>query len=87
MVNQETQIRKRRRNDLYIFRSYNSDINNANEEWLEMVGKGWWMRLQFTSWWTKFMEWRLDRQSKKFAKELKRKNYKPRQPWDNGIWK
>ena len=87
MVNQETQIRKRRRNDLYILRSYNSDINNANEEWLEMVGKGWWMRLQFTSWWSKFMEWRLGRQSKKFAEELKRKNYVPRQPWDNGIWK
>ena len=87
MVNQETQIRKRRRNDLYILRSYNSDINNANEEWLEMIGKGWWMRLQFTSWWSKFMEWRLGRQSKKFAKELKRKNYVPRQPWDNGIWK
>ena len=87
MVNQETQIRKRRRNDLYIFRSYNSDINNANKEWLEMIGKGWWMRLQFTSWWSKFMEWRLGRQSKKFAAELKRKNYVPRQPWDNGIWK
>ena len=27
----------------------------SNKEWLEMVGKGWWMRLQFTSWWTKFM--------------------------------
>ena len=52
-----------------------------------MVGKGWWMRLQFTSWWCKFMEWRLGRQSKKFAKELKRKNYKPREPWDVGIWK
>ena len=37
--------------------------------------------------WIKFMEWRLGRQSKKFAKELKRKNYKPREPWDNGIWK
>ena len=21
-----------------------------------MVNKGWWMRLQFTSWWSKFME-------------------------------
>ncbi len=52
-----------------------------------MVGKGWWMRLQFTSWWSKFMEWRLGRQSKKFAEELKRKNYVPQQPWDNGIWK
>ena len=52
-----------------------------------MVNKGWWMRLQFTSWWSKFMEWRLGRQSKKFAEELKRKNYVPRQPWDNGIWK
>ena len=49
--------------------------------------KSWWLRLQFTPMWTKFMEWRLDKQSKKFAKELKRKNYKPREPWDNGIWK
>ena len=52
-----------------------------------MVGKGWWMRLQFTSWWGKFMEWRIGRQSKKFTEELKRKNYKPREPWDVGIWK
>ena len=52
-----------------------------------MIGKGWWMRLQFTSWWSKFMEWRLGRQSKKFAEELKRKNYVPRQSWDNGIWR
>ena len=37
--------------------------------------------------WMKFVEWRLNRQSKKFAKELKRKNYQPRQPWDNGIWR
>ncbi len=33
------------------------------------------------------MEWRIGRQSKKFAKELKIKNYKPWQPWDNGIWR
>ena len=86
MVSQEIWIR-RIRNDLHIFRSYCFDCVYANKKWMEMAMKGWWMRLQFTSWWSKFMEWRLDRQSKKFAKELKRKNYVPRQPWDNGIWK
>ena len=73
--------------DLFTFRGCNINIYYASKEWLEMVGKGWWMRLQFTSWWGKFMEWRLGRQSKKFAAELKRKKYVPRQPWDNGIWK
>ena len=34
----------------------------------------------------RFREWRIGRQSEKFAKELKRKNYKPREPWDVGIW-
>ena len=37
--------------------------------------------------WQKFKEWRFIRQSAKFAKELKKKNYKPREPWDVGIWK
>tara|TARA_A100001391_G_scaffold177255_2_gene140958 strand:- start:72 stop:209 length:138 start_codon:yes stop_codon:yes gene_type:complete len=37
--------------------------------------------------WLKFVEWRIVRQSKKFAEELKRKKYKPREPWGNGIWK
>ena len=35
----------------------------------------------------KFKEWLVIRQSAKFAKELKRKGYKPREPWDVGIWK
>ena len=48
---------------------------------------GWWLRFQSIPLWIKFMEWRLDRQSKKFAQELEKKNYKPREPWDNGIWK
>ena len=52
-----------------------------------MVSKGWWLRLQAQPLWIKLMEWTISRQSKKFAKELKRKNYVPRQPWDNGIWK
>ena len=52
-----------------------------------MVGKGWWLRFQANPLWVRFMEWIIGRQSKKFAKELKRKNYVPRQPWDNGIWK
>ena len=52
-----------------------------------MVGKGWWLRFQANPLRVRFMEWRIGRQSKKFAKELKRKNYVPRQPWDNGIWK
>ena len=66
------------RNDLHIFRDYCFDCVYANKEWMEMAIKDWWF---------KFVEWRLRRQSKKFAEELKRKNYKPRQPWDNGIWK
>jgi len=37
--------------------------------------------------WQRFREWLIVRQSKKFAEELKRKNYKPREPWDVGIWK
>ena len=37
--------------------------------------------------WQKFKEWLIVGQSRKFAKELKRKNYKPREPWNNGIWK
>ena len=75
------------RYDLFTFKCCDINIYYASKEWLEMVGKGWWMRLQFTSWWSKFMEWRIGRQSKKFTEELKRKNYKPREPWDNGIWK
>ena len=74
------------RNDLYIFKYHSFDTDNANKEWVEMK-KGWWLRFQSIPLWIKFMEWRLGRQSKKFAKELKRKNYKPREPWDNGIWK
>ena len=34
----------------------------------------------------KFREWQIMRQSSKFAKELKKKNYKPFQPWNNGVW-
>ena len=34
----------------------------------------------------KFREWQIMRQSAKFAKELKKKNYKPFQPWNNGVW-
>ena len=49
--------------------------------------KDWWLRFQSIPLWMKFMEWRLGRQSRKFAEELKRKNYVPRKPWDNGIWK
>ena len=37
--------------------------------------------------WLKLVEWRIVRQSEKFAEELKKKNYKPREPWDIGIWK
>tara|TARA_Y100001938_G_scaffold89197_1_gene122157 strand:- start:60 stop:305 length:246 start_codon:yes stop_codon:yes gene_type:complete len=37
--------------------------------------------------WQRFKEWLIIRQSAKFAKELKRKGYKPRKPWDVGIWK
>ena len=36
--------------------------------------------------WQKFKEWWIVRQSAKFAKELKKKGYKPRKPWDVGIW-
>ena len=86
MVSQETWIR-RIKNDLHIFRCYCLNCVYANKKWVEMGMKSWWLRLQFTPMWTKFMEWRLDKQSKKFAKEIKRKNYKPREPWDNGIWK
>ena len=35
----------------------------------------------------KFKEWLVIKQSAKFAKQLKKKNYKPREPWDVGIWK
>ena len=75
------------RYDLFSFWCYHLNTYYANKEWLEMVGKGWWLRFQAHPLWVKFMEWRLGRQSKKFADELKRKNYKPREPWDNGIWK
>ena len=64
------------RYDLYIYGSNCFDINNANEKWLEMIKL-----------WQRFKEWLIIRQSSKLAKELKRKNYKPREPWDNGIWK
>ena len=37
--------------------------------------------------WQRYKIWKIDRQSKKFAEELKKKNYKPREPWDVGIWK
>ena len=36
--------------------------------------------------WQRFKEWLIVRQSAKFAKELKKKGYKPRKPWDVGIW-
>tara|TARA_B100001778_G_scaffold311927_1_gene295232 strand:+ start:27 stop:629 length:603 start_codon:yes stop_codon:yes gene_type:complete len=36
--------------------------------------------------WQRFKEWLIVRQSAKFAKELKKKGYKPREPWDVGIW-
>ena len=35
----------------------------------------------------KFKEWLVIKQSAKFAKELKKKHSKPREPWDVGIWK
>lgn len=41
----------------------------------------------FENLWTRFVEWRIRKQSEKFSKELKKKNYKPREPWDVGIWK
>jgi len=34
----------------------------------------------------RFREWRIERQSAKFAKELKEKKYKPFKKWDIGIW-
>ena len=34
----------------------------------------------------RFCEWRIERQSAKFAKELKEKKYKPFKKWDVGIW-
>ena len=37
--------------------------------------------------WQQLQEWLVIKQSAKFAKELKKKNYKPREPWDVGIWK
>ena len=74
-------------NGLYIFRNCCFSYNYANQKWMEVGMKGWWLKFQSLPLWIKFMEWRLGRQSKKFAKELKRKNYKPREPWDNGIWK
>ena len=86
MVIQGTQIKKIK-NDIYIFWNNITYIDNANEEWLAMIGKGWWLRVQAHPIWVKYIEWRIGRQSKKFAKELKRKKYKPRQPWDVGIWK
>ncbi len=46
----------------------------------------WWLKFQSMPMWVKFMEWRIRRQSKKFAKELKKKGYEPRKPWDVGIW-
>ena len=53
-------------------------MTGNGKEWLEMVGKGWWLRFQANPLWVRFMEWRIGRQSKKFAKELKRKNYVPK---------
>ena len=74
-------------NALYIFGNCCFGFIYANKKWLEMEMKDWWLRFQSISLWMKFMEWRLGRQSRKFAEELKRKNYVPRKPWDNGIWK
>lgn len=54
---------------------------------IKLWNSGWWLRFQFSPFWVKFMEWRIGRQSEKFANELKKKNYKPRQPWDVGIWR
>ena len=62
--------------DLYIFGYYYFDCNYANQKWLEMVKM-----------WQRFKEWLIIRQSAKFAKELKEKGYKPRKPWNVGIWK
>ncbi len=74
-------------NVIYFFRSNSTYISYANQKWLEMGMKNWWSRFQSIPLWMRFVEWRLGRQSRKFAKELKKKNYKPREPWDNGIWK
>ena len=46
-----------------------------------------WLKFQSLPLWTRFVEWRIRKQSEKFSKELKKKNYKPREPWDVGIWK
>ena len=35
----------------------------------------------------RFREWLVIRQSVRFANELKRKKYKPIEPWDNGVWR
>ena len=35
----------------------------------------------------RFRFWIVERQSAKFAKELKEKNYQVRKPWNNGVWK
>ena len=67
---------KRYRYDLFSFWSYYLNTYYANKEWLEMVKL-----------WQRFKEWLIVRQSAKFAKELKQKGYKPRQPWNVGIWK
>ena len=37
--------------------------------------------------WQRYKEWRIVKQSEKFAKELQDKKYKPRKPWDVGICK
>ena len=35
----------------------------------------------------RFRQWMIVRQSDRFTKELKRKNYIPFKTWDNGVWK
>tara|TARA_B100000902_G_C26998581_1_gene758694 strand:+ start:298 stop:435 length:138 start_codon:yes stop_codon:yes gene_type:complete len=37
--------------------------------------------------WQRYKEWRIIKQSEKFAKELHDKEYKPREKWSNGVWK
>ena len=37
--------------------------------------------------WQAFQVWLVVRQSAKFAEELITKNYEPRKPWNNGVWK
>ena len=37
--------------------------------------------------WQNLQEWIVVRQSAKFAEELITKNYEPRKPWNNGVWK